>query len=74
MIKRHPAASLAFGIGPRNCVGMRFALMLLKIALANILHKYTISPGENIEQGIKKQETFSLTPHAVLIRIEKRSK
>ena len=74
MTKRHPVAFMPFGVGPRNCVGMRFALMELKIALATILHRYTILPGEKIEQGIKRQETITLSPEAIYIRIEKRSK
>jgi cytochrome P450 len=65
---------MPFGVGPRNCVGMRFALMALKIALANILHKYNILPGDKIEQGIIRQETVTLSPQAVYVRIEKRSK
>ncbi|CAF1209799.1 unnamed protein product [Rotaria sordida] len=74
MIKRHPLAYMSFGVGPRNCVGMRFALMELKIALTNILHRYTILPGEKIEQGMKRQESTTLPPDAIYIRIEKRSK
>lgn len=46
-IKRNPAAFLGFGIGPRNCLGMKFALIELKLALVNLIQKYEILPGKD---------------------------
>ena len=40
--KRHPCAHMPFGYGPRNCVGMRFALLEAKMALIEIVSKFRI--------------------------------
>ena len=67
-------AYLPFGQGPRGCIGMRFALMEAKLALANIVRKFHLTPSE------KTKEPLKLDPYAGIayvkdglhIKVEKR--
>lgn len=48
-----PIAFQPFGQGPRNCIGMRFALYEMKLGLSKLLHKYRLVPGPSTEMDIK---------------------
>ncbi|XP_074485762.1 cytochrome P450 3A30-like [Sebastes fasciatus] len=45
----NPYTYLPFGLGPRNCLGMRFALMMVKLALVEVLQNYSFSVCEETE-------------------------
>ena len=55
-----------FGSGPRNCIGMRFAQMEIKITMAKLLTKYRIS-----SENEPKHESFIKT---IVLPIQQRIK
>lgn len=63
---------MPFGSGPRHCIGMRFALMELKMCLISLLTRYRIYPGEHIERGFQRQERLVIQPNAIFVKLQPR--
>lgn len=71
--RRHPMAFMAFGEGPRNCVGLRFAFMEIKLCLLRLLSQYQILSTDQTEQQLKIRETLVIAPSNLFIKLKKHS-
>ena len=67
---RNPCAFMPFGHGPHSCIGMRFALMQMKLVLAHILKKYRleVAPDTQIPPDVRIKATLACAQVNVLVR------
>lgn len=70
---RNPLAFQPYGIGPRNCVGMKLAQLEMTVIIAKLVHRYRLHLSSKHENGELKRKTqsFIASPkHGVWVRIE----
>ena len=66
-------AWIPFGIGPRNCVGMRLALMESKLTVARIMSEFSFEKSEKTEEPLKVYEAATITPeNGLYVKIARR--
>lgn len=71
--KRHPLALLAFGEGPRNCIGMRFGKMQARLGLAMLINSFKFSICEKTEVpiNIDKKNFIYSSKGGIYLKVEK---
>ncbi len=61
-------------MGPKNCIGMKFALMELKLALVKLILNYEILPGKNTPETLEFTEGIIRTAKGgVSVLLKKRN-
>lgn len=71
--KRNPLTFLAFGEGPRNCIGLRFGMLQAKIGLATLLLNYRFSNSDKTPNPMvfAAKKVFLAPEDGLWINIEK---
>ncbi|XP_016964524.1 cytochrome P450 6A1 isoform X1 [Drosophila biarmipes] len=69
--QRHPTAFLGFGDGPRNCIGLRFGRMQVKVGLITLLRRFRFSlpPGCPHKLKVTKKNIILLPGEGVRLQV-----
>lgn len=70
---RHKGTYLSFGDGPKNCLGLRFALSQMKVALAYVVKNFRIKLSPNHKPIVADPQTILNYPKdGILLEFETR--
>jgi len=66
-------ASMAFGQGPRNCIGMRYAMLTLKTMLVSVLRRHRMVKGDQFEEVLRYSQKKIGQVEPVYVKFHRRT-
>ncbi|XP_043835124.1 cytochrome P450 3A24-like [Dromiciops gliroides] len=63
----NPYVYLPFGAGPRNCIGMRFALMSMKVATSRLMQEFSFRTCKETQVPLKLSNKRLLSPTVPIV-------
>lgn len=70
--KRSPLVYLAFGLGPRNCIAMKFAIVEMKLAIVKLVLKFEFGASASTPVKLETVEGIVTGPKDFSIILKKR--
>lgn len=67
------SSSLAFGLGPRSCIGQRIGQIITKVAIITILQKYKLSHKTRDDNLFSSINVFTTAADGVHVQFKKRN-
>lgn len=70
--QRNPLTFLPFGDGPRNCIGLRFGMMQVRIGLVTLLRnfQFSINAERTLHPLRLSKKDFILTPEGGVLWLD----
>lgn len=69
---KHPWSFLPFGGGPRNCLGMRLAILQAKVAIVRVLENYELSLAPGHEHIKHTSDQVLIAPQSMYLKLQVR--